>query len=81
MATRVGTKQVDGRRIACTSSSGAKPGGRLDRLYPECRSKSAFLGVLRAELALPASASLKEVAQDLRTKSWDGQRWVSDTTN
>jgi hypothetical protein len=78
MPTRVGTKQVNGRRVACTSSSGPFPGGKLDRLYPECRSKSAFLKVLREELALGKTASLKDVARDLRHKTWDGQGWQAD---
>lgn len=80
MPTRVGTKQVDGRRVACTSSSGPFPGGKLDRLYPQCRSKSSFLKVLRAELSLEDSASLKDVARDLRKKTWDGQRWQADAS-
>lgn len=78
MPTRVGTKQVKGRRVACTSSSGTVPGGRLDRLFPQCRTKSSFLSVLRAELALADVASLKEISQALRSKTWNGTQWVAD---
>ena len=81
MPTRVGTKQIEGRRVACTSSAGPFPGGRLDRLYPECRSKSAFLKVLREELSLDESATLKDVARDLRNKTWDGKRWMADAVS
>jgi hypothetical protein len=79
MPTRVGTKAVNGRRVACTSSSG--PSGKLDRLYPECRSKAAFLKLLQTELDLQDSTSFRDVARDLRTKTWDGKRWRADVAS
>jgi hypothetical protein len=78
MATRLGTKMVNGRRIACASTS--FQGGQIqEREYPQCRAKSVFFEVLRSELSLPKTTSMREVARILRNKSWDGQRWVEDS--
>lgn len=78
MSTRVGTKQVAGRRVACTSSANASPAGKMDRFFPECRTKSSFLAVLRSELSLGESAGVKEITQLLKTRSWNGTQWIAD---
>jgi hypothetical protein len=77
MATRVGTKQINGKTVACISSSGTS-GRTIEHLYPSCRSKSSFFSKLREELTLPASTSMKEIMDCLRSKSWNGKSWVDD---
>jgi hypothetical protein len=79
MATRTGIKRVNGRKVAYVhSGEGDAP---WERQYPECRSKAAFFEALRVELAMPASTTMKEVAQELKSKMWDGQRWVNNLDN
>lgn len=79
MATRAGVKRVNGRKVAYVH--GGRGDGPWERLYPECRSKSAFIAQLRTELTLPATATPRQVVQELRTKTWDGKRWVNDLSN
>lgn len=78
MATRAGVKRVNGRKVAYVHGS---LGSAWERQYPECRSKSAFFEALRVELGLPPETTMKEVAVQLRTKTWNGQRWVDDKKN
>ena len=73
METRLLTKTVNGKKVACASS-----GENAERAYPQCRSKFAFFDALRGELALPASTPMKEVARVLKSKSWSGKAWVED---
>lgn len=78
MATRLATKNVNGRRVACVSTR-SRSGERKEREYPQCRSKFAFFDALRTELALPKTTSMKEVARILESRTWGGKGWVVDS--
>jgi hypothetical protein len=79
MATQTGIKRVNGIKVAYVHGGGKD--APWERQYPTCRSKSAFFEALRVELALPHGSTMKEVARELRSKKWDGQRWVNDVND